>query len=261
MQNIKFILKFIKYYLTAKTRFEIHSPFLFELVSNVFGNRHDNIDYIRVESLKRELLKDARKIRVHDLGAGSLVNKSDERFIKQIAKNSSRPTKYGRLLYRFSAYFKPITILELGTSLGISSAYMALGSPASKIITIEGSSNIAEEAKENFLKLGLSEINVVTGNFDNVLPSILESVSLPELIFIDGNHRREPTINYFNQCLSKVVNETVIIFDDIHWSDEMSAAWSEIHNHPSVTLSVDIFFMGFIFFRKELTKQHYVIRF
>lgn len=261
MQNLKFIFAFIKYYLTSKTRFDIHSPFLFELISQVFENQEDYIDYARVEALKKELLKDTRKIQVLDLGAGSLTDKGNERFINQIAKNSSRPAKYGRLLYRFSAYFKPKVILELGTSLGLSSAFMSLASPSSKIITVEGCPNIGSIAKENFAKLGINNITVITGNFNHKLPVILKSVSDLEFIFIDGNHRKEPTINYFKQCLSYAVNETVIVFDDIHWSKEMEEAWDFIRHHPSVTLSLDIFFMGFVFFRKELTKQHFIIRF
>lgn len=261
MQNLRFILNFIRYYLSSKTSYDIHPPFLYELVTEIFENRQDNLDYTKVESLKKELLHDDRTLRVIDLGAGSHKNKSAERTVKQIARHSSRSNKYGRLLYRLSAYIKPKTIIELGTSLGMSSSYMALGSPSSQIITIEGSPEIASLAKENFLKLGLTNIEVIDGNFDDVLPGILESVSQPELIFIDGNHRRIPTINYFNQCLSKVVNDTVIVFDDINWSKEMKETWFEIRNHPSVTLSVDIFFMGIVFFRKESTKQHFVIRF
>jgi len=261
MQKLKFILAYIKYYLTSETRFSIHSPFLFELLSEVFENPQDYIDYSRVESLKKELLKDDSKIQMLDLGAGSLTNKGNEKSIKQIAKNSSKPAKYGRLLYRLSAYFKPKAILELGTSLGLSSAYMGLGSPSTEIITVEGCPEIASLAKENFAKLGLSNISVISGNFDHELPGILNSVSDLELVFIDGNHRKEPTINYFKQCLSVAVNDTVIIFDDIHWSKEMEEAWDYIKNHPSVTLSVDIFFMGFVFFKKELTRQHFIIRF
>jgi predicted O-methyltransferase YrrM len=261
MQNLKFIFAYIKYYLTSRTRYTIHSPFLFELISDVFENHQDYIDYSRVESLKKELLKDDRKIQMLDLGAGSLTNKSNEKSVKQTANNSSKPAKYGRLLYRLSAYFKPKAILELGTSLGLSSAYMALGSPSTEVITVEGCPDIASLAKENFAKLGLNNINIITGNFDHELPGILKSVSDLELIFIDGNHRKEPTINYFKQCLSVAVNETVIIFDDIHWSKEMEDAWDYIKHHPSVTLSVDIYFMGFVFFRKELTRQHFIIRF
>jgi predicted O-methyltransferase YrrM len=261
MQNLKFILSFIKYYLAAKTRFDIHPPFLFELVTEVFNNEGDNLDYAKVEMMKSGLLKDERLINVLDLGAGSVNNRSDQRSVRQIARSSSRPVKYGRLLYRMAAYIKPKTILELGTSLGISSAYMAFGSPASRIITIEGSPEIANLARENFLKLELANVEVINGNFDDVLPGVLESVTQPELIFIDGNHRNDATIKYFNQCLSKVVNETVIIFDDINWSKGMQDAWSGIYHHPSVTLSLDIFFMGFVFFRRELSKQHFTIRF
>jgi predicted O-methyltransferase YrrM len=261
MQRFNFIYSYFEYLLKSKTRFDIHSPFLFELIENVFKNKKDYIDYARVEELKSNLLQNDKKILVKDLGAGSIIDKGNERSVKQIARNSSKSLKYGRLMYRIAAYFKPKTMLELGTSLGLTTAYMAYGSPGSKIITIEGCPNIAREAHDNFKSLGLDNIEIITGNFDTELPGILNSVSNLELVFIDGNHRKDPTINYFKQCLSKVSNEMIIIFDDIHWSKEMEEAWREVSSHPAVTLSLDLFFMGFVFFRKELTEQHFIIRF
>jgi predicted O-methyltransferase YrrM len=261
MQSFKFIYSYFEYLLKSKTRFDIHSPFLFEIIEDVLKNKKDYIDYARIEELKWNLLRNERRITVTDLGAGSVTGKGNERSIKQIACNSSKSLKYSRLMYRLAAYFKPKTILELGTSLGLSTAYMALGSPGSRIITIEGCPNIAREAKDNFRTLGLDHIEIVNGNFDTELRGVLNSVSSLEMVFIDGNHRKDPTINYFKQCLSNVSNEMIIIFDDIHWSEEMEEAWREVCSHPAVTLSLDLFFMGFVFFRKELTEQHFIIRF
>jgi predicted O-methyltransferase YrrM len=198
---------------------------------------------------------------VTDLGAGSRVDKSNERSIRQIAKNASKSKKIGRLLFRLSRHVQPNNILELGTSLGLSSLYLAYGSPSSNIITIEGCPNISKIAADNFQKASMYKIQLETGNFDDKLPEILEKINSLDLAFIDGNHQQEPTIKYFEQCLLKSNPDSILIFDDIHWSDGMEKAWEYIINHPSVTLSVDIFHMGIVFLRKELTKQHFVMRF
>jgi len=149
----------------------------------------------------------------------------------------------------------------LGTSLGISSAYLASGNPNGKLLTIEGASSISAVANKNFQSLGLTNIELLTGNFDIILPDILKA-SVPDFVFIDGNHRKEPTLDYFHQLLKKAGESSIFIFDDIHWSREMEAAWHEIKNHSSVMLTVDLFFIGLVFFRPEFkVKQDFIIRF
>ena len=257
----KIHLRYISYLLKSFTKYDIHSPFLFDLITQVFDDRRKYPEYIKVEQLKKELLQNKSKISVIDLGAGSRVDKSNERSIRQIAKNASKSKKIGRLLFRLAKYAHPNNILELGTSLGLSTLYFAYGSPSSNIITIEGCPNISKIAADNFQKAGMDKIQLVTGNFDDKLPGILGKIDSLDLAFIDGNHQEEPTIQYFEQCLLKSNPNSILIFDDIHWSDGMEKAWENIINHPDVTLSVDIFHMGIVFLRKELTKQHFVIRF
>ena len=254
-------IKYISYLSKSFTKYDVHSPFLFDLITQVFDDRGKYPEYHRVESLKKELLKNNEIITVTDLGAGSRMDKSNERSVRQIAKNASKSKKIGRLLFRLSRYTHPNNILELGTSLGLSSLYLAYGSPSSSIITIEGCPNISKIAADNFQKAGMDQIELETGNFDDKLPGVLQNMETLDLAFIDGNHQEEPTIQYFEQCLLKSNPDTILIFDDIHWSDGMEKAWENIISHPSVTLSVDIFHMGIVFLRKELTKQHFVIRF
>lgn len=261
MQKLTYIKKYFHYKWNSRSSFGVHPPFLFDLVTRVFENTTLKPDYLQLEALKKKQLKDNRVISVTDFGAGTASGLGSNRKIGYIARTSSKPAKYGRLLFRLSDYFKPVTILELGTSLGFSSAYLALGNPSAKVITIEGCNNIANLAHSNFDKLKIQNIQLVTGNFDEKLPAILNSLSGLDFVFIDGNHKEAPTINYFQQCLLKAGNETVFIIDDIHWSEGMEMAWNKIKNHPQVTVSVDIFSMGIIFIKKELTKQHFIIRF
>ncbi len=261
MQKLNFLVRYLNYLQQARNKYDIHSPFLYELVTQVFEDRTFYPDYDLVEGLKRDLLKRTDTIEVNDLGAGSAVDKKRTRTVGSIARHSSKPRKYGRLLYRISRYLEPGNILELGTSMGISAAYMALGHPGSTLTTIEGCANTAKQAKLNLDTLNLRNTGIITGHFDKLLPGVLDSVPQLDLAFIDGNHREEPTINYFEQCLLKTVNTSCFLFDDIHWSKGMENAWDYIRNHEAVTLSIDLFFMGLVFFRKELSKEHFTIRF
>jgi len=261
MQNAKLLLRFLRYLLRSNSKFGVHSPFLYQLITEVFEDKTIYPAYQEVESLKAALLKNEQQIEVIDHGAGSRVDKGNLRSISRITKNTSKPTKYGRLLYRLVQYLKPDNVIELGTSMGLSAAYMAFARPESKIITIEGSPNIAKVAKKNFDDLNLPNVQLNQGTFDEILPKILRETGKTDFVFIDGNHRKAPTLNYFEQCLSRAVNDTCLVFDDIHWSEGMESAWEVIKHNRKVTLSVDLFFMGIIFFKEELTKQDFVIRF
>ncbi len=261
MQQLDVIRKYLAYRFSSKTKFDVHPPFLFDLVTKVFNNKRFFPDYVKPENLRKKLMKNKTIIEIEDYGAGSSLTNSKFRSISQIAKSASEPKKYGRLLFRLVNYFKPATIVELGTSLGLSSVYMALGNPEAKVFTIEGCRNIFLEARKNIDELSLTNIELINGKFDEVLPELLANQEKVDFVFIDGNHRREPTISYFEHCLGKADNNTVIVFDDIHWSEEMEAAWMMIKQHPSVTLSVDIFFMGMVFFKKELSEEHFIIKY
>jgi predicted O-methyltransferase YrrM len=183
--------------------------------------------------------------------------------VAQIANSSLKKPKYARLLYRLVKYFQPQQVLELGTSLGITTAYLAFAKKDADVITMEGSTAIASVAEQNFKQLRLNTIKIITGNFDKTLPEALSlQPSAFSFAFIDGNHRKEPTLKYFHQLLEKSNESTVMVFDDIHWSREMEEAWEGIKQHSSVTLTIDLFFIGLVFFRKEQKeKEHFVIRF
>ncbi len=261
MQHLNFIRKYLVYRFFSKTKYDVHPPFLYELITKVLEDKKYIPVFEKPESLKKRLKKSKQVIEVEDYGAGSSLTNGNLRSIGQIAKNSSKPAKYGRLLFRLVNYFEPATIVELGTSLGFSSLYMALGNPSAKVYTVEGCENISRLADQNFRELSVTNIELLNAKFEDGLPALLNLMDKVYFVFIDGNHRKEPTISYFEQCFTKAVNDTVIVFDDIHWSDEMEAAWEIIKKHPAVSLSIDIFFMGIVFFKKELSKEHFVIKY
>lgn len=260
----QFAIKYLKYYLTASDAkgHGVHSPFIFELITKILRDKKKYDAYEVVENLRKRLLNDSRLLSVEDLGAGSEGLKKYQRSIKSIARNSAKSGKYGQLLYRIVQFYQPEKILELGTSLGISTSYFALAASGSEVITAEGAKEIANVAQQNFQKLDIKNIELVEGNFDDTLNDILGGLKSVDFAFIDGNHRQLPTERYFSQILAKTHNDSILIFDDIHWSREMEQAWTNIKSHSSVRCSIDLFFIGIVLFRKEfLEKQHHHIRF
>jgi len=258
------LFKYLQYYFTASNGkgHGMHSPFVFEFITKVLNDRTVYPEYERVEALRSQLLNDHTVLEVEDFGAGSSVTKKNKRSISSIAKNSAKPKKFGQLLFRMIKYYQPANILELGTSLGITTSYLSLAKPDARLITMEGSKEIAEVAKTNFRNLDTRNIETTEGNFDNILLSVVRGLSIVELAFIDGNHRQEPTERYFKEFLAKTSNDSILVFDDIHWSSEMEAAWETIKKNAAVTCSIDLFFIGVVFFRKEFKeKQHFTIRF
>jgi predicted O-methyltransferase YrrM len=254
-------IRYIRYFLKAKSAHGIHSPFVFSLVKEVISDRTPFYFFGPVEILRCQLLRDKRMIRVTDYGAGSQKRSSPERSVAEIAKHSAKSQKYGQLLFRLVNYFKPASIIELGTSLGISALYLAGPSSSIRIITLEGCPETAAVAKENFRKLKAQNIEVVAGNFDETLHSALLKTGKADFVFFDGNHRKEPTLRYFRQCLARAHNDSVFVFDDIHWSGEMEEAWNVIKKDPAVTVTIDLFQLGIVFFRKEQAKEDFVVRF
>lgn len=258
---MQFALGYLKYYLTAKNKHHIQAPFLFRLVTEVFNNDHPQTDYIRIEEIRNQLLKNNEKINVEDFGAGSSSGSPVQKSISEIARLTSKQGRYGRLLCRITRYFKPAVMIETGTSLGISALYQASGNPEGKLYSLEGSREIAVEAKKNIEKCNIKNVEVITGHFDKKLPELLNALSTVDYFFFDGNHRLEPTLKYFDWALQKINDNTVFIFDDINWSDEMKMAWKQVYNHPKVTISIDLYMLGIVFFNPDFSKEHFCIRF
>jgi predicted O-methyltransferase YrrM len=240
----------------------MHSPFVFDFILNVLQNGKNYQPPAHIESLRKDLLENKSILNRMDPGAGSRRGKKQQS-VAELARLSLKPKKYAGLLFRLVKHYQPATIIELGTSLGVTTCYLSKANEKARIITVEGDPSVAQIAKENFQRLNCGNIELMEGNFDNLLDKILSGLSSPvALAFIDGNHRYEPTIRYFNQLLNACDEYSILVFDDIHWSREMEEAWEEIKHHPSVRYTIDIFFLGFVFFRNEFrVPQNFEIRF
>lgn len=256
--------KYLQYYSTAANGrgHGVHSPFVFDFITRVLNDKRFFYAYDRVERLREAVLQNNARVEVQDYGAGSAAMPSRYRRVKDIARWSIKPPKYARLLFRMVSYYRPGTIVELGTSLGITTAYLALANTTGQVYTLEGAPAIAAIARQHFAQLGLSNIHLTEGNFDDTLRPVLAKAGKPDFVFIDGNHRREPTLRYFNWLLPYAQPGSIFVFDDIHWSAEMEDAWNIIRLHPAVTCSIDLFFVGIISFSTDFKeKQHFSIRF
>jgi len=255
--------KYLKYILLARHRkgHGIHSPFVFDLVSRVFRNKLDPSVVCIIEKIRDNLKSDHAIVSVKDLGSGSVRIKIGKRKVSEIAKYSPVTEKYGVLLANISAEFGNKLIIEFGTSLGISAMYMAAASPYSVLTTMEGCPAISELARKNFIKAGINNIELLTGSFEENLPLIKRKNIKPGLVFIDGNHRKEPVLKYFAEITSMSDSNTVVVIDDIHISQEMEEAWTQIKTERNISLTIDIFRMGIVFFRQGLTRADYIIRY
>ena len=256
-------VRYLNYILLSRHRkgHGIHSPFVFNIISNVFRNKIDPEIISVAENLRKKMISDRRTIFVNDLGSGVLSLKNNCRKVSEIAKNSPVPAKYGALLSNLASEFGKPLIIEFGTSLGISTIYLAASCREASVITIEGCNAIVEIAKQNFAESGLNNIRVIENSFDNILPEIANMNIKPGLVFIDGNHRKEPVIKYFNKMAELADTNTVIVIDDINYSKEMSEAWNIIKLHEKVSVSIDIFRMGILFFRDGINHNNYIIRY
>lgn len=205
-----------------------------------------------------QLTTSKQKLDITDIGAGSHKLKSSTRKVSDIAKHVSISRKNAQILYRITKYFKAKNILELGTSLGCATHAMGLANPKSQIHTIEGCTAISKYTQSNFHALGLDNIRLITGDFSNVIPKL--SPQKLDLIFFDGNHKKDATLEYFEKLLPNAHNDSLFIFDDIYWSKGMTEAWASIKQHPKVTVTIDIFQWGLVFFREEQAKEHFYLR-
>ncbi len=270
-------LQFIRYYFKSGNAHGLHSPFVYDLYTNAIrihrskgiirlnptlGNEQnativqESSEIMWGEILRYRLMASRIEVKMDDLGGGSIHTPGETRAIGKIAKWSGRRPHAGKLLFRLTNYFKPDWILELGTSLGIGTLYLHQACPNAPLTTVEGSKTIAEIACDNLKEF--ERISVINSSFDR----FFEEWKSPQgvgLIMIDGDHQYESVKRYFNILADQSHNDTVLIFDDIHWSSGMQKAWKEISGDERVRVTIDLFTFGIVFFKKELSRQHFVL--
>lgn len=245
-----------EFYIKSKTKYNVQSPFLYDFVTNVLDTSKEYYKFEKIEKQRSLLLKSRDTVTVQDFGAGSHKLKSDKRNISDIASTSVSPASKCKILFQLVANYHCKNILELGSSLGISTAYIASAHSKARVVSLEGDINISNVATTVLDNLDITNVVIKTGPFSETLDEAIKGLGQIDLAFIDGNHRYEPTIDYFNKIVPFTHNDSIIVVDDIYWSEEMTRTWKEISNHTSATLVIDLYNMGIIFFKKELSREY-----
>jgi len=255
------VISLTRHFLTAGNEHSVHSPFIFKLLmEGIYVKRNEPV-FDKIELVRKQLLSDDREIEVLDLGAGSSFDgRLNKRSIADITRKFAKSPHHCRFLYRMTEQLQPKIMIELGTSLGISAMYQSAGNSNGKLYTLEGCPQTSSAARENFSKNNYNNINCITGNFDDTLPELLGELKSFDYAYIDGNHTREATLNYFQLLKKHMHQESVIIFDDIYWSEGMKLAWQQIKSDPDVTISIDFYQFGVVFFNKKYTRQAFKLR-
>jgi len=258
------ILNFSQYLLRAKNSYALHSPFVYQLYTQVITPNKNYYAFSQINALHQKLKSNQEVIQTLDLGAKGIMKTRgiyQEKIIAQIAKKTSVPQNIGKMLFQLVDFLQAKNIIELGTSLGISTAYLSKPSSESIIESFEACPNTAQIAKENLKSLGISNTNIHIGDIKDTLPQVLGKYKKIDFAFLDANHRYTPTMQYFEILLPKAHENTCLVFDDIYWSEEMQKAWEELKKTPKVTLSIDLYRVGLLFFRKKQVKQDFTLYF
>ena len=241
-----------RYYRKARTKYDAHSPFFHHFISEVLDTKKSFYIHEGIENLRDKLLRINKNIEYNDLGAGSKSRTGTQRNIKDIAKNSSTNERDGKILFNLVIYNDAKTVLELGTSLGIGTSYLASAASSVQVHTLEGDPASAYIASRNFNLLGLNNVSIHEGAFSRTLPNLLKELPTIDIAYIDGDHTYEATFQYFSMIKSYLSAKAVVVFDDIYWSKGMQRAWSEIIKDDDVKASLDIYSKGFVFFDPEI---------
>jgi predicted O-methyltransferase YrrM len=249
--------------LRSSSRYAVHSPFLFEFTDEVIRGAGDRGDKSCSEKLRSKYLKDGSVITKTDFGPGGtgMPGMSYPVRIGRLARTSLTPPRQLARLERYVRKYKPSKMLEIGTSLGVTAAALASASPSAKVVTLEGCPELSRIASRGFRDCGVENITLITGPFAETLPAALEQLGTVDFVYIDGNHCYEAVTDYFERCLAYSGNETVIVLDDIHASPGMEKAWKHLSRLPRVSVSIDLFHSGWILLRKELSREHFRLRY
>ena len=255
--------RFVDFLLHSGNRYRVHSPFLYTFIGEVIKSGRPVDGSTEIEQLRKECKRSKEIIQKTDYGAGgeNRISKTYPVALRRLVMTSLTSPRKARRLYRLIKYMKPERVLEIGTSLGITTSYLASANPEARILTLEGCPELSRKAKEHFGRLGIKNVEVIEGNFEDTLSKALEKLGGVDFVFIDGNHRKEALLDYYGKCLAFSNNNTIMVLDDIRASKGMEQAWGQIWQMEEIRISLDLFFSGWIFFRKESSKQHFRLRY
>lgn len=255
LSRLRLLLRYIWH---GRTIYHIHSPFVYNFVKYVLRSNRHYYAFNHIKQITSQLKRSKQTITMNDLGAGSQTGTAKIRTLANLTRNTAIPAKYGRLLFRIINEYELKHVLELGTGTGVSALYMAAANQTGRIMSLEGNEHLAAVSRNTFKQAGYA-IELVIGPFDKMLPQVLKNIETVDLAFLDGNHKREATLRYFEAILPHLHDGSVVVLDDINWSVEMMDTWHILKQHPKVKLSVDLYRMGLLFFNKDFREPQHIV--
>lgn len=257
MANYHQLKAYAKHWLTVVDQHSIHSPFFFDFYRKVIQNKTETNDLIQIEKLRASLLLNQTELSIEDFGAGSKVLHGSKRKLADIAHASLTPANYARLYRNIIQYQEAKNVVELGTSLGITSLYLATNE-ACQVTTFEGSQALANVALTNFEYFDKKNIDLIEGDLHTTLAEFVQHPAKINFVLMDAHHTYDATLHYFNLMMRRLNEKSIVVLDDIHWSEDMERAWHELRTSQLVYGSVDLFRCGILFFDPALNGQHFV---
>ncbi len=254
-------LGFFQYKLHAVNQHALHSPFVYEFYTKVLKSNTHHPEFDLIDGVRSRLRRDVKEIKIMDFGAGSKVSKSKQRKVKDIAKSALSSRRFSSFMFKLCQFMQADNIVELGTSFGINTLYLSLANEKAKVRSFEGCPETVKIAEAIFKEVGLPNTQIIAGQIDDQLVDFLTTTSPIDLVYMDANHTYEATMNYFNLFLPHLSSKAVMVIDDIYWSKPMNNAWKSLLDRKEVTLSMDIYDAGLLFFDKGLSKEHFILDF
>ena len=263
IRKLRLAYYYLVYRIRSSSKFGVHSPYIYNFYTEVILDRTFRDAYNRIEQQRASLLRQRSLLETTDFGAGASSGDYKTRFrqVKEVTKHSSISPKFGKLIHRIVSHIAPKEIMEVGTAMGISTLYIATAAPKSKIVTMEGCAMIAEKARENFNIFKMENIELDLGNFNTLMAKTLQKFDQLDFVLIDGNHRKDPTIEYFEMMLPLLQSNSIVMIDDIYWSKGMTEAWNKIKKNERVSISIDLFKMGVLIFKEDIAKEDFILKF
>lgn len=236
----------------------VHSPFVFNLITKVINERCSYYSFYDIELLRKQLLFREQEIVYPDRQQKGRVRR---RTIGEIVAREAIKPKHGALLFRLANYFKSKKILQLGPSMGLSTLYLTSYAPDLDCIALENVPEFATIARMAFEKEGKNPVDLRTGAYTELLPKALEDMESPDFIFFNTLYEQHNNVWLFNECMKHVHEDTVFVLEGIKASRKMRELWQDICARPDVTVTIDLYSMGIVFFNKRLHKRDYIVYF
>ena len=247
----------LSYFFQKVDNHSIQAPFAFSLYELISKPGFPEIK--KIEDHRALLIRSGDTINYQTFGKKSSLPIDKRRKISAIVNSGISSQYKSRLLASLIKEFKCKVILELGSSLGINTAYLAEASPQGTVYTFEGHPGLCHLANGFFKQLNYDQVVLLEGNIDEKLPEVLNSITAVDFAFIDANHTSQGLLMYFNQLINRIHKKSIIVIDDIRWSKDMHRGWKEVVKNERVSHSYDMGDVGILFFQEGIKKQNYIV--